>query len=182
MKEVKEERICIIKGCTKLGYNTSRHRKDGSLMRGAHCWSHHGKRIAERRGCKDISEVKALNAGCASFSEYQQKAANEAGFRSHTEYANSIHPYRKYRKNYCENRDGRLEFPCVFKIPTEEKLKELGIKPGVMPFLDVDHIDGNPSNNEPENLQTLCKNCHSIKTLMNKDYETEGRKTIGKAA
>jgi 5-methylcytosine-specific restriction endonuclease McrA len=28
----------------------------------------------------------------------------------------------------------------------------------------VDHIDGNHSNNDPANLQTLCKNCHSLKT------------------
>ena len=30
--------------------------------------------------------------------------------------------------------------------------------------LDVDHIDGNHGNNAPVNLQTLCKNCHSLKT------------------
>ncbi len=27
--------------------------------------------------------------------------------------------------------------------------------------LEVDHIDGNPSNNAPENLRLLCPNCHS---------------------
>lgn len=30
--------------------------------------------------------------------------------------------------------------------------------------LDVDHIDMNPSNNNPDNLQTLCANCHRLKT------------------
>ena len=30
--------------------------------------------------------------------------------------------------------------------------------------LEVDHIDGNPANNSPENLQTLCKGHHSAKT------------------
>ena len=39
--------------------------------------------------------------------------------------------------------------------------------------LDVDHIDGNISNNELRNLQTLCKPCHRIKTKENRDYKSE---------
>jgi 5-methylcytosine-specific restriction endonuclease McrA len=38
--------------------------------------------------------------------------------------------------------------------------------------LDVDHIDGNPSNNKPENLQTLCKPCHIVKTRENREYKS----------
>jgi hypothetical protein len=30
--------------------------------------------------------------------------------------------------------------------------------------LDVDHIDGDKSNNDPANYQTLCANCHRLKT------------------
>jgi hypothetical protein len=30
--------------------------------------------------------------------------------------------------------------------------------------LDVDHIDGDRTNSEPNNLQTLCANCHRLKT------------------
>jgi 5-methylcytosine-specific restriction endonuclease McrA len=37
--------------------------------------------------------------------------------------------------------------------------------------LDVDHIDGNRSNNDPSNLQTLCKPCHNKKTKENKDWK-----------
>jgi 5-methylcytosine-specific restriction endonuclease McrA len=36
--------------------------------------------------------------------------------------------------------------------------------------LDVDHIDGNRNNNDLANLQTLCANCHRLKTKLNKDY------------
>jgi hypothetical protein len=39
--------------------------------------------------------------------------------------------------------------------------------------LDVDHIDGNNSNNDPSNYQTLCANCHRLKTQQNKDWETK---------
>lgn len=37
--------------------------------------------------------------------------------------------------------------------------------------LDVDHIDGNHKNNSIENLQTLCANCHRLKTFINKDWK-----------
>jgi len=36
--------------------------------------------------------------------------------------------------------------------------------------LDVDHIDGNHLNNDVLNLQTLCANCHRLKTQVNKDH------------
>lgn len=36
--------------------------------------------------------------------------------------------------------------------------------------LDLDHIDGNHYNNSQDNLQTLCANCHRLKTYMNKDW------------
>jgi 5-methylcytosine-specific restriction endonuclease McrA len=36
--------------------------------------------------------------------------------------------------------------------------------------LDVDHIDGNRHNNDIDNLQTLCANCHRLKTHINEDH------------
>ena len=32
--------------------------------------------------------------------------------------------------------------------------------------LDIDHIDGDHNNNELDNLQTLCSNCHRLKTFI----------------
>ena len=34
----------------------------------------------------------------------------------------------------------------------------------VVPAREVDHIDGNPENNDPKNLRSLCAPCHSRKT------------------
>lgn len=36
--------------------------------------------------------------------------------------------------------------------------------------LDVDHVDGDRTNNDPSNLRTLCKNCHAYKTAMKADW------------
>jgi len=30
--------------------------------------------------------------------------------------------------------------------------------------LEMDHIDGDPTNNDPSNVQTLCCNCHRLKS------------------
>ena len=57
--------------------------------------------------------------------------------------------YRAFKKDYCEQ--------CGFKaIHTVQ--------------LDVDHIDGNHMNNQEDNLQTLCANCHRLKTHTNSDH------------
>ena len=33
-----------------------------------------------------------------------------------------------------------------------------------IPVLEVEHLDGNSSNNRPENLDLICPNCHSLTT------------------
>lgn len=38
--------------------------------------------------------------------------------------------------------------------------------------LDVDHKDGNKSNNSTDNLQTLCANCHRLKTHLHRDWDS----------
>ena len=35
--------------------------------------------------------------------------------------------------------------------------------------IDVDHLDSNHSNDNPENIQIICSNCHRLKTYMCKD-------------
>ena len=45
-----------------------------------------------------------------------------------------------------------------------------GFKPVDICQLSVDHINGNHDDNRPSNLQTLCLNCHSLKTKVSGDY------------
>lgn len=59
------------------------------------------------------------------------------------------HPHRLHKGPVCERCDFVPEHPCQ---------------------LDVDHIDGNHANNDPSNLQTLCANCHRLKTWEYQEY------------
>jgi 5-methylcytosine-specific restriction endonuclease McrA len=51
----------------------------------------------------------------------------------------------------------------------QDKCSRCGFIPEDICQLDVDHIDGNHKNNSVENLQTLCSNCHRVKTKINKE-------------
>jgi 5-methylcytosine-specific restriction endonuclease McrA len=45
--------------------------------------------------------------------------------------------------------------------------------------LDLDHIDGNPENDLPNNLRLLCGNCHSITPTWKGKNKGNGRKSRG---
>jgi cytochrome c553 len=49
------------------------------------------------------------------------------------------------------------------------KCEQCGFIPVDRIQLDVDHKDGNRANNDPDNIWTLCANCHRLKTKRNKD-------------
>ena len=70
------------------------------------------------------------------------------------------------RKKYCE--------ACGFEPYNDPRLLEISDpvirNQAIRSILDVDHMDGDHDNNHPENLQTLCKICHGIKTIVNSDY------------
>jgi len=126
-----------------------------------YCGTCHNKRTAKKHGFTRISQISAKRAGLTE-----------------TQYQNQFHPYLRHRKSYCENQDGRLGFTCNTVLPTPEMLTAAGLQWLPEQFLEVDHIDGNPKNNDPENLQTLCKHCHTIKGIQNGDHLTPGRKTL----
>lgn len=148
-KNLGKRPICETKGCKRECQFIGSYRKDGSAIFRKLCATCHNKKVANKRGLKSMTHVLAENAG----------------FKSVSDYTNSFHPYRKYRKEYCENRDGRLGFRCRVKIRHPAQLQ-------------VDHINGKPNDNRPKNLQTLCACCHIYKTHLNEDYRTPGRKTL----
>ena len=110
----------------------------------------------------------AKKTGATWVKSVQDVVAHKAGYSSSSDYTNSQHPYRKYRKDYCENIDSRLGFRCTSTIIWSGQL-------------DVDHKDENPSNDNPDNLQTLCKCCHAVKSnvFVKENGVTPGRKALG---
>lgn len=65
-------------------------------------------------------------------------------------------PWAEHKKDHCERCGFIAEDPCQ---------------------LDVDHKDGDNANNDPSNYQTLCANCHRLKTKLNRDgvYATQAK-------
>lgn len=59
-----------------------------------------------------------------------------------------------------------------YRVHLKDKCEKCGFIPEHICQLDVDHIDGDRSNSELSNLQTLCANCHRLKTYLNKDYDS----------
>jgi len=64
---------------------------------------------------------------------------------------------------------------CIRKAQTLRKdYCESCLKPWVSGIkFDTDHIDGNPANNDPSNVQTLCRPCHSKKSKENNENCTK---------
>lgn len=62
-------------------------------------------------------------------------------------------------KQGCNNVDARYGFKCTSNITHPSQL-------------DVNHIDGNRYNNSKENLEILCKVCHSRVTVDSKHHTT----------
>ena len=151
---------CEVPGCDKFAQNTRTALNPRS------------------RKSKWVREEYGVEEGYVCATHHLEYHAKQNGFVSITPFKNSKHPSRQYRKDYCENIDSRLGYKCTTSPPPQELIEkyiESGYYEG---WLDVDHIDGNPSNNDPENFQTLCKCCHNFKGAMEKDYSTPGRKAL----
>jgi len=76
------------------------------------------------------------------------------------------HPHREgvtpYKTGMCTNIDEHLGFVCFTnwdKVPDGYKGRT-----------QVDHKDGDPSNNNPDNLDELCSHCHNYKGQLSGDF------------
>lgn len=125
-----------------------------------------------------INERKCCVEGCNKLGQHMGKYRKDGSpvrrakcAKHHSlDYGLGGWDYKQYRKDYCENIDGRLNFVCTTTIIDPEWQ------------LDADHINGDPTSHitmGAKAIQTLCKCCHAIKTKQEKDYLTAGRKHYG---
>ena len=78
-----------------------------------------------------------------------------------------------YKTGKCSNTDGHLGFDCMIKwtkIPTWAK-----------GMTEIDHIDGDFTNNDPSNLAELCPICHKLKGQLNGDFDNTRPKKVSKS-
>lgn len=106
-------------------------------------------------GCDRVCHISNKSAtGKHIYRPYCARCHNAIGGRD--TFKEGVIPIKK---DYCENIDGRLGFTCTATIMSGCQL-------------DLDHIDGEHFHNTADNIQTLCKNCHSYKTKINGDSKT----------
>jgi carbonic anhydrase len=72
-------------------------------------------------------------------------------------YASGVTPYRS---GICENKDSRLGFKCA----VNHKLLPKG-----MHITEIDHKNGDHTDNRLSNIQELCVVCHKIKSRLSGD-------------
>ncbi len=84
-----------------------------------------------------------------------------------------IYKWYKEQNPHCEvcpkNEDGIPECEANCRKDHPEDSDEEFAK-NWFGVLDVDHVDGDHTNNDPKNLQTKCSNKHDYKTQKNKEY------------
>jgi hypothetical protein len=79
---------------------------------------------------------------------------------------------KRFCSRKCKERDkrSRIDVKRPYRLFVGSKCENCSFVPIHICQLDVDHIDGNKHNNNLSNLQTLCANCHRLKTYINKDW------------
>jgi len=118
-----------------------------------------------------------INPGCNKFSVPIKGRVGQPGVRYRvycgdchiSSYSGTALPNHvtSFKQNCCSNLTGRLGWAC----PTDHKLL-----PSLKGKFQIDHIDGDPHNNDPANLQELCLHCHQEKGMRAGDYNNTKKK------
>jgi hypothetical protein len=110
-------------------------------------------------GCKNIVEIRhwtsqknpSLKTECSKCSGARKNKKLIAGITFH-------------KKDYCENRDSILGFICPMDSTRYSEFPS--------DVYHMDHLDGNHTNNNRENLKTFCSICHTRKGKESGDFNS----------
>lgn len=168
--------------CGNRAGHSGRKQSDGTyapylLNKEPSCTTCYKDAAAKKSGFKNHNEslkALAIKQGYTSHYDKLNALAIKQGFLNiNHKTSKGKYTERKYIISYCENNDDKLGFSCAMKEDFFDG-SEISIK-----ILEVDHIDGNPSNNIEANLMVLCPCCHKRKGWNNSDSATPGRKSLG---
>ena len=86
---------------------------------------------------------------------------------SPTQLAEGVTPFKTGKcSNQKHGQKGHLGFPCPMNY---EKA------PWAIGITELDHIDGDHTNNIPKNIQEVCNPCHVEKGRLNGDYRDQNK-------
>ena len=162
--------------CQRCERNVARlkgYRVDGSPRYGTECSACRKKRRRGESGaCLPVHEHKArMQIGPLS-KERDRLISEIASLRPYVDRLKAIK--KRVKKWEARQRDRarvkRKKIKYGYKRHKKDACELCGFVAKHSAQLDVDHIDGNGANNDLSNLQTLCANCHRLKTMEAGDH------------
>jgi 5-methylcytosine-specific restriction endonuclease McrA len=103
---------------------------------------------------------------CVICKKYLQKGRKRKDKKVYLPYCSTCEK-SLYQKTYTKY----VAVPKIGEYYKKASCDNCGFKADHLCQLDIDHIDGNSSNNDIKNLQTLCANCHRLKTWIFEDWK-----------
>lgn len=143
-----------------------------TLKNGKHCCSQYWTKCPKIRQKNKNGINKAYKEGRINQKEIYKNKSQEAKDSMNWAKGKLLFDPNKLEKEQFIGSEMILKLCQYGKINKEYKCEQCGITEwnGKYIRLEVHHIDGNHSNNKPENLMLLCPNCHS----QTKNYRNRG--------
>lgn len=114
-----------------------------------------------RENCSQINPQPLEN--------FHKKSVSKDGLSPQCKHCKSNSEKKRYSNPAFKEYNSSRPHGKYYKLHKKSACERCNFIPEHLCQLDVDHIDGDHSNSEPSNLQTLCANCHRLKTKLNGD-------------
>lgn len=128
--------------------------------------------LKEGLALRKARKTRCTIEGCNKFLTAYQGPGSDTLCREHQKNLSEYGGMATTKKSYSQSRETHCS-SCGYTPYSDEMIQSVEdpkMRNQIIRYvLHVDHIDGNHENNAPENLQTLCSRCHSIKTVINGD-------------